>query len=650
MPGARTNLVNCETVSKSYGTRTLLDAVSLGVATGDRIGVVGRNGAGKSTLLRLLGRQETPDTGRVTHVSDLRVATVSQRDDLDPDMTVRQAVVGDRAEHEWAGDPRLRDIVTGLLGDTVAAGAGLDTRIGPLSGGERRRIALARALVQDADLLLLDEPTNHLDVAGIAWLAAHLAARRGALVVVTHDRWFLDEVCTHTWEVSDGGVHDYEGGYSAYVLARAERARIAAADWGKRQNLLRKELAWLRRGPPARTSKPKFRIDAANELIAGEPPARDNAELLRFATTRLGKRVYDLDDVTVTVTAAGEPAGGASDRGESSDRGGGQSAGGARRTLLNHVTWQLGPGDRVGVVGANGSGKTTLLRLLTGARQPDTGHVVTGSTVRVAYLAQEISEIDPTLRAREAVEQVRGTARLGDGRELTATQLLDRFGFTGERQWTPVGELSGGERRRLQLMRLLMDEPNVLLLDEPTNDLDVETLTALEDLLDGWPGSLLVVSHDRYFLERVTDHVQALLGDGRLVMLPGGVTEYLERRAAATERPGRPAASEASAAPPSSAPCPSSWPGSNGSWSGSAPGRASCTRRWPSRPATTRPRPTSTGNCARSRPNAANSRTPGWSSPPTPERAASVTVSAGVRGATGERGDSGEQQRSVSRT
>jgi ATP-binding cassette subfamily F protein uup len=508
------NLVNIESVSKAYGTRTLLDGVSLGLAEGDRIGVVGRNGGGKSTLLKLLAKTVQPDSGRVIHSGGAHLVTVGQQDELDPDATIRDQLLGGRAEHEWAGQSQIRDVLTGLFGgiDAPGFGQGLDTVVGPLSGGERRRIALAKALIEpDASdlLILLDEPTNHLDVEGIAWLARHLRQRRSALLVVTHDRWFLDEVCDRTWEVAGGRVHAYEGGYSAFVLARAERARIADADWDRRQNLLRKELAWLRRGAPARTSKPKFRIEAANALIATEPPARDSAELTRFASARLGRTVYELEDVAYLV-----------------------GDGDAQRTLLQHVTWQLGPGERVGLVGVNGAGKTSLMRLLTGVVQPASGRVVTGVTVRPAVLSQEITEVDPALKVLEAVEEIKSSIDLGKGRELTASQLLERFGFAGEKQWTPVGELSGGERRRLQLLRLLMGEPNVLLLDEPTNDLDIDTLQALEDLLDGWPGSLLVISHDRYFLERATDHVVALLGDGTLRMLPGGVDEYLRRRAA----------------------------------------------------------------------------------------------------------------------
>ncbi len=499
------NLVNLEAVSKAFGTTTLLDRVSLGVDDGERIGVVGRNGGGKTTLVSVLAGLAEPDTGRVTHSGGLRVALLGQADRLDPAATVRSVVVGDRPEHEWAGDPVVRDVLLGLFGalDLPGLPAGLDSAVGPMSGGERRRVGLASILVGDPDLVLLDEPTNHLDVEGVDWLARHLAARRCALVVVTHDRWFLDAVCSRIWEVDGGRVHGYDGGYSAYVLAKAERSRLAAFTEARRQNLLQKELAWLRRGPPARTSKPRFRIDAANALIADEPAARDRTDLMAFASARLGKTVYDVEEVTLQV---------------------------GHRTLLDRVSWRLGPGDRVGIVGVNGSGKTSLLRLLRGELKPVAGRVVTGRTVRSAYLSQEVTELDPALRVLPAVEEVARVVDLGKGRELTAGQLLERFGFTGERQWTPVDQLSGGERRRLQLLRLLMTEPNVLLLDEPTNDLDIETLTALEDLLDGWPGTLVVVTHDRYFVERVTDTTVALVGDGRLAALPGGVEDYLARR------------------------------------------------------------------------------------------------------------------------
>jgi ATP-binding cassette subfamily F protein uup len=516
------NLVNAEAVGKTYGTRTLLEGLSIGVSEGDRIGVVGRNGDGKTTLIRVLAKLEPPDSGRVTHSSGLRMGVLTQADALDPAATVRHEIVGDRPDHVWAGDARVRDVLTGLFGalDLPGFPDGLDTVIGPLSGGERRRIALAKLLSDEQDLLVLDEPTNHLDVEGIAWLAGHLRARRSALVCVTHDRWFLDQVCTRMWDVQRGAVHEYEGGYSDYVFARAERERIAATEEAKRQNLVRKELAWLRRGAPARTSKPRFRIEAANALIEDVPPPRDSAELMRFANSRLGKTVFDLEDVTITA---------------------------GPKELLKHITWQLGPGDRFGLVGVNGAGKTSFLRALAdaaasdGERQPARGTVVVGRTVRLAYLSQEVAELDPAQRVLQAVESVRQRVDLGKGRELTAGQLCEKFGFTKEKQWTPVGDLSGGERRRLQLLRLLMDEPNVLFLDEPTNDLDIETLTQLEDLLDGWPGSMVVISHDRYFLERTTDRVYALLGDATLRMLPRGVDEYLERRRAAAPAAAPPA-------------------------------------------------------------------------------------------------------------
>jgi len=539
------NLVNLEAAAKAFGPRVLLDQVSLGVADGDRVGVVGRNGAGKSTLLAALagpaltgpardGHTEL-DAGRVTHAGGLSLGYLAQADELDGrigDLVFGAGV----AEHTWAADPRAREVAGALLG-----GLDLDGQAGRLSGGEGRRVALAALLATPRDLLLLDEPTNHLDIEAISWLAGFLRRHAAAYVVVTHDRWFLDETCDRTWEVAGGQVHAYQGGYSAYVLARAERARIEDATERRRRNLLRKELAWLRRGPPARTSKPQFRIDAATALIAAEPPPRDTVELTKMATARLGKTVLEILGVTVTA---------------------------GPRILLDDVTWRLGPGDRVGVAGPNGSGKTTLLRLLSGRVEPGagdgsaaagaagdglaaTGEVVRGSTVQIGYLTQEAPDIDPGLRALEAAQQVSRSVRVGRG-ELTASQLLERFGLSGERQWTLVGDLSGGERRRLQLLLALMAEPNVLLLDEPTNDLDIDTLTELEDLLDGWPGSIVVVSHDRYFLERVTDHVLAL-DSGRLDFLAGGVTEYLERRAAVTHRNpainGSPAAAAVPAGP-----------------------------------------------------------------------------------------------------
>jgi len=490
------NLINLEAVGKAYGTTVVFDGVSLGVADGERIGVVGRNGDGKTTLLRLITGDEVPDSGRVTRTGGARLATVTQRGALPLGATVRDVVVGDAAEHEWAGDAVIREVLGGL----GLSALGLSASVERLSGGERRRVALAAALVQQADLLVLDEPTNHLDVEGITWLATYLARRRGALLVVTHDRWFLDAVCTRTWEVADETVRQFDGGYAAYVLARAERSRQASAAEARRQNLLRKELAWLRRGPPARTSKPRFRIDAAEALIADVPPPRSTVELRALAQRRLGRSVYDLEDVTVRAGS---------------------------KMLLDDVTWHVGPGDRIGVIGVNGSGKTHLLRLLAGALAPDSGTVRIGQTVHAAYLSQEVTELPDQLRVIEAVQEMHGE-------ELASMQLAERFGFPNERQWTPVGDLSGGERRRLQLLRLLLTTPNVLLLDEPTNDLDTDTLAELEDLLDSWPGTIVVVSHDRYLIERVCDSTVALLGDGSLAALPGGVDEYLARRQAST--------------------------------------------------------------------------------------------------------------------
>jgi ATP-binding cassette subfamily F protein uup len=508
------NLISLEKAAKAYAHRTLLDSVSLGVSAGDRIGVVGPNGAGKSTLLALLGGRTEPDTGRVAMASGLRLGYLPQSDRLaGPVGEIVFGGAGGAAGTPWEADPRARVIMTELL-----PGISLDAEAGQLSGGERRRVALAALLVAERDVLLLDEPTNHLDIEAIDWLGRHLRDRGCAVIVVSHDRWLLDTVCDRTWEIDRGQVHSAEGGYSAYVLAQAERERSEEVAERRRRNLARKELAWLQRGAKARTTKAKFRVEAATALIAAEPPPRDSVELTKMATVRLGKTVIELEDVSLSV-----------------------GDGDHQRCLLDGVTWRLGPGDRVGIVGVNGSGKTSLLRVLAG---PVSGHfglhaagtIIRGKTIRLAHLSQELAELDPDLRVREAVEEIRLRIQVGD-RELSAGQLLERLGFSTERQWTKISDLSGGERRRVQMLRLLMDEPNVLLLDEPTNDLDIETLTEFEDLLDDWPGTLVVVSHDRYFLERVTEHVVALLGDSKLSFLAGGVDEYLDRVRAVRSAP-----------------------------------------------------------------------------------------------------------------
>lgn len=516
------HLLGVENLRIVVGSRTLLDGVTVGIEDGTRVGVLGPNGAGKSTFLRALSGQREIDGGRITRAADTRVAILNQSDNFPPGISVRQAVHGDAAEHVWASNPAVRDIHAGLLADVDLA-ADVDT----LSGGQRRRVALAHVLTQDAQVVVLDEPTNHLDVEGVDWLARHLQKRfdsargDGALVVVTHDRWFLDAICNRVWEVVPGvdpgngrpqipgRIELYDGGYAAYILARAERARQAEVAAAKRENLLRKELAWLRRGAPARTSKPRFRIDAAEALIADVPPPRDSVEITRMATARLGKRVIDLENVSVSYPAPG----------------------GGENQVLREVTWRLAPGERVGIVGVNGAGKTTLLRLLQGTQKPTSGRVCTGQTVDVVTLSQTTHELDQIseLRVVEAVAAVAEHVTVG-GKDLSASQLVERLGFTRQRAWTRVGEISGGERRRLQLLRLLMAQPNVLLLDEPTNDLDTDTLASIEDILDTFPGTLVVVSHDRYLLERVTDHQLALLGDGHLRDLPGGVEQYLELR------------------------------------------------------------------------------------------------------------------------
>lgn len=495
------NLVSVENVSKSFGLKTLLDGVSLGIQTGDRIGVVGLNGGGKSTLLKVLTGQEQPDEGRVSQMNDIRVAMVTQEANLNPEDTVADVVLKPLGVEtfEWASKSSVRDVLDGL-GITEL---GLDSKVGQLSGGERRRTNLAAALVQELDLLVLDEPTNHLDVEGVQWLADYLLKTKAALVVVTHDRWFLDTVATRTWEVHDGRVDTYEGGYNDWVYARAERARQADAVEQRRRNLARKELAWLRRGAPARTSKPRYRIEAAEALIADVPAPRDTVELMAFSKQRQGKVVIELEDAYIAT-----PDG---------------------RDLVRDLTWRLAPGERIGLVGVNGSGKTTLLRVLAGEYALGTGRRLEGKTVRLGWLRQELDDLDPTMRLLDAVESVASYVQFGK-KELSASQLAERLGFSAKRQRTPVGDLSGGERRRLQLTRVLMAEPNVLLLDEPTNDLDIDTLQELESLLDSWPGTLVVISHDRYLIERICDSTWALFGDGRLTNLPGGIDEYLRRR------------------------------------------------------------------------------------------------------------------------
>ena len=499
---ASRNLLNLESVSKAFDIRPLLDSVSLGINEGERIGIVGRNGGGKSTLLKVMGQIEPVDAGRVSIAGGVSVGILSQIDRADSGASVRDVVLGDRASHEWAGDAGVREVLTGLFGgydDHL-----LNREFSKLSGGERRRVNLAKLLVGDFDLVLLDEPTNHLDVEGVAWLAEHIKNRKKlAVAVITHDRWFLDEVSEQTWEVVDGKVFAYEGGYSAFVLSKAERARQVSVEDAKRNMLIRKELAWLRRGAPARTAKPKFRIEAANTLIANEPPPRNETELLNFATNRIGNTVYEVHQATIEVPG---------------------------KVLLQDFYWNIGPADRIGIVGVNGAGKTTLIRALLGEIKPSAGKVVTGVTVKAAFLSQHLEELDPTWRVLEAVEKVANRVQLGNGKELSASQLCEKLGFNTDSQWTPVGDLSGGERRRLQLTRLLMDSPNVLVLDEPTNDFDVETLTALEDLLDSFGGTLLVISHDRYFLERVCNTFVGLLGDKALRDLPGGIDQYLQLR------------------------------------------------------------------------------------------------------------------------
>ncbi|MEY4639397.1 MAG: hypothetical protein RLY13_395 [Actinomycetota bacterium] len=510
------HLLGAEAISLEFPTKKVFDELTIGVNEGDRIGIVGRNGDGKSTLLKLLSKHMQADSGRITHRNGLTIGLLDQSDVLDGGASIGFSVVGDIPEHMWASNPKIRDVISGLLNDLD-----WNQKVAELSGGQRRRVALAKLLVQDLDIVMLDEPTNHLDIEGVAWLAAHLKTRwantAGGLLVVTHDRWFLDEVCNLTWEVHDGIIEPFEGGYAAYILQRNERDRSAAATEARRQNLMRKELAWLRRGAPARTSKPKFRLDAAAELIANEPEPRDRATLSKLATARLGKDVIDVENLSYSIDG---------------------------RELLHDVTWRLGPGDRVGLVGVNGAGKTTLLKLIQGSLEPTSGRVKRGKTVNIATLSQEVNELNEfhgerifNLIAREK------SFFTVDKKEVGIGQLVEQLGFTQAQLQTPIEDLSGGQRRRLQFLRLLFGEPNVLILDEPTNDLDTDILAAMEDLLDGWPGTLIVVSHDRYLLERVTDDQYALLGDGSLRHLTGGVDQYLQLRRSSLGAPKSEAAS-----------------------------------------------------------------------------------------------------------
>lgn len=498
------HLLGAENIELAFPTKDVFDDVTIGVNDGDRVGIVGRNGDGKSTLLKILAKTLEPDEGRVTYRGGLRVGLLDQTDRLDETQSVGASVVGEQPEHVWASNPKVRDVIAGLLND-------LDWNqlVGSLSGGQRRRVALAALLVQELDVVLLDEPTNHLDVEGVAWLAQHLNNRwpknTGGMLVVTHDRWFLDAVCNYTWEVYGGKIEPFEGGYAAYILQRNERMRSAAATEARRRNLLRKELAWLRRGAPARTSKPKFRIDAANELIAGEPDPRDSVELARLATSRLGKDVIDVENLSYTIDD---------------------------RVLLKDITWRLGPGERVGLVGVNGAGKTTLINLVLGALAPTQGRIKRGKTVKMAVLSQDVAELNEFhgMRIYELLAKEKNAFAV-DKKEVTVTQMVEQLGFSQAQLQSPIEDLSGGQRRKLQFLRLLFGEPNVLILDEPTNDLDTDILAAMEDLLDRWPGTLIVISHDRYLLERVTDNQYALLGDGHLRHLTGGVDQYLRLRA-----------------------------------------------------------------------------------------------------------------------
>ena len=498
------NLINAELISKSFDIKSLLTKVSLGISDLDRIGIVGRNGGGKSTLIKILAGSIPPDSGKVSRSKKVIFGTLNQFDLVDSKIRVNEYVLGSLKEYEWAANSEIRQIFSGLFGSD--AKEFFNREFDSLSGGEKRRVGIAKLLIEPLNLILLDEPTNHLDVEGVAWLAKHLRERKNlAIVVITHDRWFLDEISESMWEIIDGSVEEYDGGYSAYVLAKAERNRQSSVESTKRNNLIRKELAWLRRGAPARTTKPKFRVDAANELISNEPDPRNKSELLNFASNRLGNTVYEVHNGKLDV---------------------------GDKNLIEKLDWNIGPGDRIALIGMNGAGKTTLMRALYGDHKFSAGKLIKGITVKAAFLSQHLEELDPTFRVLEAVELIAHRVELGDGREMSASQLCERLGFDYAGQQTLVGDLSGGEKRRLQLTRLLMGSPNVLLLDEPTNDFDVETLTSLEDLLDSFAGTLVVISHDRYFLERTCDKFVGLLGNGALRDLPRGIDEYLELRRA----------------------------------------------------------------------------------------------------------------------
>lgn len=499
-------LLGCDSVGLEFPTKHIFDSVTLGVNEGDRIGIVGKNGDGKSTLLSVLSGAVEPDCGRVTHRRDVTVGVLGQRDALDDSDTVHRAVVGDAPEYEWAASPRVRQVLDGLIADVPWEGM-----VGELSGGQRRRVDLARLLIGDFDVLMLDEPTNHLDMRTISWLAAHLKERwnasAGALLVVTHDRWFLDEVCTSMWEVHDGRVDPFEGGYSAYILQRVERDRMAAVTEERRRNMARKELAWLSRGAQARSTKPKFRVEAARELIADVPPVRDELELKRLAVSRLGKQVIDVVDVDAGYAGGGEAA---------------------SRPVLSDVTWLIGAGDRYGLLGENGAGKSTLLKVIQGKIAPARGRVKIGATVKFGVLSQQLDELAPHMN--ETIREVLKTCKhhyIVDGKETSPEKLCERLGFTTQQMWSRICDLSGGQRRRLSLLLTILSGPNVLILDEPGNDLDTDMLAIVEDLLDGWPGTLILVTHDRYLMERVTDQQWAII-DGTFRHVPGGVDQYLQ--------------------------------------------------------------------------------------------------------------------------